>query len=51
MIKGTIRVHTIPSEKPLQTKNIAQLIAHQLRKGTCNYGITNDRRTEIQRGA
>lgn len=49
MIKGTIRVHTIPSEKPLETKNIAQLIAHQLRKGNCNYG--KNRRTEIQRGA
>lgn len=51
MIDGKIRVHTIPSGKPLETKNIAQLIAHQLRKGTSTYGITNDRRTEIQRGA
>lgn len=49
MIKGAVRVHTIPSEKPLETKNIARQIAQQLRKGNYHYG--NDRRTEIQRGA
>jgi hypothetical protein len=47
MIKGTIRVHTIPSEKPLDTKGIARQIAQQLRKGNYTY----DKRTEIQRGA
>lgn len=50
MIKGTIRVHAIRTERPLDTKNIARVIAHQLRKGNTNYG-TYDRRTEIQRGA
>ena len=49
MIKGTIRVHMIPTEKPMNTKNIAQLIAHQLRKGELQHG--NDRRTAIQRSA
>ncbi len=49
MIKGAVRVHIIPTEKPLETKTIAQLIAQQLRKGHYNYD--KDRRTEIQRGA
>lgn len=47
MIKGEIRVHTIPSEKPLNAKGIAREIAQQLRKGN----ITYDKRTEIRRGA
>lgn len=49
MIKGTIRVHTIPTDKPLNTQNIARVIAQQIRKGTSNH--VNDRQTEIRRSA
>lgn len=50
MTKRTIRVHIVPTDRPLETKTIARVIAQQIRKGNMNY-VSNDRRTEIQRGA
>lgn len=48
MIKGTIRVHEVPTDRPMETKNIAQLIAHQLRKGSFNH---DNNRTEVHNPA
>ena len=47
MIDGKIRVHEIQTGRPLDLKNIAQLIAHNLRKGN----IHHDNTRKVQRTA
>ena len=46
-----ISVHIVATDKPLETKSIARVIAQHYRKGIAENGNSNDRRTKIQRSA